>query len=102
MNRLRWVVENFFDHYPLDQPPDTSVTTAHHEIGLYLVMHLPGHLVNTAFPGRKLAGTPDQFAFEFRWFDRADLGDLDVRPARIGSLLTQPLPTGAPTVVNVD
>jgi len=35
VGRLLWVIENFFDHYPLDQPPDTSLRSAHHELGFF-------------------------------------------------------------------
>jgi len=102
VGRLLWVVENFFQHYPLDQPPDTSIATEHHEIGLYLEMELPPHLVDTtSFEGHELAETPHEFALEFRWFKQAELSRLDIRPSRIGELLTDPLPRGVPTVVNV-
>ena len=101
VGRLLWVVENFFKHYPLDQPPNTSVATDHHEIGLYLEIELPAHMTYVAsFGGRELVGTPHEFALEFRWFDQARLGDFDVRPNRLGELLTRPLPTGLPTLVN--
>jgi ADP-ribose pyrophosphatase YjhB (NUDIX family) len=101
VGRLLWVVENFFQHYPLDQPPNTTISIDHHEIGLYLEMEVPDHMANaTSFGGRELVGTPDEFALEFRWFDQAGLGDFDIRPNRIGELLEQPLPTGLPTFVN--
>jgi 8-oxo-dGTP pyrophosphatase MutT (NUDIX family) len=101
VGRLLWVVENFFQHYPLDQSPDTTISIEHHEIGLYLEMEVPDHMTNTtSFGARELVGTPDEFALEFRWFDQAGLGDFDVRPGRLAELLTQPLPTGLPTVVN--
>ena len=102
VGELLWVVENFFEHYPLDQPPDPSVGTAHHEIGLYLKMDLPPHLTDTTgFAGREAAGTAHEFALEFRWFGRAELSDLDVRPVCMRELLTQPLPDGVPHVVDV-
>jgi hypothetical protein len=101
VGRLLWVVENFFQHYPLDQQPDTTISIDHHEIGLCLEMEVPVHMTNaTSFGGRELVGTPDEFALEFRWFDQAGLGDFDVRPSRLAELLTQPLPTGLPTIVN--
>lgn len=101
VGRLLWVVENFFDHYPLDQPPDPSLTSAHHEIGLYLAMELPADFSNrTSFMGGELKGTIDEFALEFKWFDRADIADIDVRPASLKQLLTEPLPEGVQTVVN--
>jgi hypothetical protein len=65
-------------------------------------MELPPHLTNVpSFGGNELAGTPYEFALEFRWFDQAALADFDVRPNSLGELLTRPLPTGVPTVVNV-
>jgi ADP-ribose pyrophosphatase YjhB (NUDIX family) len=41
VGRLLWVVENFFQHYPLDQSPDTAISIDHHEIGWYLEMEVP-------------------------------------------------------------
>jgi ADP-ribose pyrophosphatase YjhB (NUDIX family) len=101
VGRLLWVVENFFQHYPLDQSPDTTISIDHHEIGLYLEMEVPDHMTDvTSFGGRELVGTSDEFALEFRWFDQAGLGDFDVRPSRLEELLTQPLPAGLPTILN--
>ena len=42
-----------------------------------------------------------EFAIEFRWFERADIADTDLRPASLQQLLTEPLPEGVPTIVNV-
>jgi len=48
-----------------------------------------------------------EFAIEFRWFERADIADIadiadtDLRPASLQQLLTEPLPEGVPTIVNV-
>lgn len=101
VGRILWVVENFFQHYPLDQVLDTTISIDHHEIGLYLEMELPAHFTSvSSFGGRELVGTPDEFALEFRWFEQAGLGDFDVRPNTLAELLARPLPTGLPTVVN--
>lgn len=103
VGRLLWVVENFFHHYPLDQPPDTSLSNAHHEIGLYLSMELPAELLSaTSFMGGELAGTANEFALEFRWFDRTAMTEIDLRPALLRELLAEPLPDGVPTVVSID
>lgn len=103
VGRLLWVVENFFNHYPLDQPPDTSLANAHHEIGLYLSMELPAHLLNaTSFLGGELTGTSNEFTLEFRWFDRDEIAEIDFRPASLHELLSEPLPDGVPTIVNMD
>jgi ADP-ribose pyrophosphatase YjhB (NUDIX family) len=102
VGRLLWVIENFFDHYPLDQPPDTSLRSAHHELGFYYVMGVPEQLVSTpSFAGGELIGTPAEFPLEFRWFDRRVLCDADLRPAALCDLLSQPLPSGVATVVNL-
>ncbi len=98
---LLWVVENFFTNAALDGPPTGSEMIAHHELGLYFEMRLPSYLTaKPAFPGIELAGSPDEFHLEFRWFEVSNLADLDVRPAPIRELLAQPLPGGVPTVVN--
>lgn len=101
VGRLLWVVENFFNHYPLDQPPDPSLTSAHHEIGLYLAMELPAEFANTmSFMGGELKGTTNELALEFRWFDRAEIAEIDFRPASLKQLLNEPLPEGVRTIVN--
>ncbi len=101
VGRLLWVVENFFNHYPLDRPPDPSQSIAHHEIGLYLAMEVPESLTNiSSFRGGELKGTRDGFALEFQWFDRVDIGDIDVRPAILNPLLAEPLPQGVATIVS--
>jgi len=98
---LLWVVENFFDHYPLDMPPDTSQTSSHHEIGFYLSMEVPAKLLGmSSFRGGELIGTLHEFELEFRWFDNAELIETDIRPAPFRELLSQPLPPGVVTMVN--
>jgi hypothetical protein len=42
-----------------------------------------------------------EFALEFRWFERADIADIDFRPASLQQLLTEPVPEGVRTIVNV-
>ncbi len=101
VGRLLWVVENFFNHYPLDQLPDPSTSSNHHEIGLYLEMELPHELTAVdSFMGHELAGTSREFALEFRWFERTGLAFVDVRPAAVKDLLAEPLPAGVSTIVN--
>ena len=53
-----------------------------------------------SFAGGELIGTPAEFPLEFRWFDRSELCDADLRPAALCELLRQPLPSGVATVVN--
>jgi ADP-ribose pyrophosphatase YjhB (NUDIX family) len=96
---LLWLVENFFDHRPLDDTHD-EVDAAHHEVGLYLGMRLPRHLQGVeSFMGAELAGTPDEFALEFRWFPQADIAPMDVRPAGLRERLADDLPGGVPSFV---
>jgi ADP-ribose pyrophosphatase YjhB (NUDIX family) len=102
VGRLLWVVENFFDHYPLDGPPDVSLTAAHHEVGFYYEMEVPKALTDlSSFVGGELIGTPHEFALEFWWFDLSGLSEIDVRPLAIAELLGRPLPPGVATVVNL-
>lgn len=103
VGRLLWVIENFFDHYPLDMPPDMSRTSPHHEIGFYFEMEVPSRLLNSpAFMGSELIGTPHEFELEFRWFDRSGLPELDIRPSTLRQILSQPLPPGVSTIVDAD
>lgn len=101
VGRLLWVIENFFNLYPRDRSPGPSQTIAHHEIGLYLAMEIPESLANmSSFMGGELRGNNDEFALEFQWFDRVDVVDVDVRPAMLKRLLSEPLPRGVPTIVS--
>jgi ADP-ribose pyrophosphatase YjhB (NUDIX family) len=96
---LLWVIENFFTHAGLDVPGSDAVRR-HHEVGLYLSMYLPADLVvRERFTGVELAGTPHEFRMEFRWFDRSELGAVDVRPAALRERLAAPLPTPIAGVV---
>lgn len=101
VGRLLWVIENFFDHYPLDRPPDVSEVSAHHEIGFYCMMQIPDQVTGSStLSGSELVGTPHEFALEFQWFDRGELAEVDVRPAVLADLLARPLPAGVTAVVN--
>lgn len=99
---LLWVVENFFDHVPLDAPHPGSGEIAHHELGLYLEMQLPPHLTDTtSFSGTELAGTPHEFALEYRWIEQSEVSRFDVRPAALTRLLSGPIPDPVSTVVDL-
>jgi ADP-ribose pyrophosphatase YjhB (NUDIX family) len=96
---LLWLVENFFEHWPLDN--DTSTPTAHHhEVGLYLAMSLPEQLEQAdSFTGYEHPGEPDELTLEFRWFPRAAVAAMDVRPAALRERLSRDLPSGCEAVV---
>jgi ADP-ribose pyrophosphatase YjhB (NUDIX family) len=99
VGNLLWLVENFFEHRPLDDSGDET-EVAHHEIGIYLEMSLPRHLCEvTSFIGTELAGTPHEFALEFRWFPQGEVAEIDVRPATLRDRLAIVLPDGMPSIV---
>lgn len=99
--RLLFVVENFFSHYPLDGPRDPVARNDHHEIGFYLEMTLSPQLCAvTSFAGTELSGTSHEYSLEYRWFEKTNLSEVDLRPARLIDLLSKPLPSGVTTVVN--
>ena len=101
VGRLLWVVENFFRHTPLDEPPDSPARMGHHELGLYLEMQVsPDLAAMESFAGAELIGTQHEFALEYRWFEPSEIATLDVRPAAFRELLNQPLPTGATRLVS--
>jgi hypothetical protein len=96
------VVENFLSQVPLDEPPTGSGEIAHHELGLYLEMQVPPRLTDTtSFSGAELAGTPHEFALEYRWFDQSEVSSLDVRPAALVRLLSGSIPDPVSTVVSL-
>lgn len=96
---LLWLVENFFEHWPLDN--DTSTSTArHHEVGLYLAMSLPEDLEQAdSFTGVERPGEPDELTLEFRWFPKSAVAAMDVRPAALCERLSRDLPQGCEAVV---
>ncbi len=97
---LLWVIENFFEHWPLDATPGGGEPAPHHEIGLYLEMTLPGHLEHVhSFTGSELLGTQHEYTLEFRWFPLADIAGIDVRPSVLQGRLAEGLPAPAPLVV---
>jgi ADP-ribose pyrophosphatase YjhB (NUDIX family) len=96
---LLWLVENFFEHWALDGPPG-GAAAQHHEVGLYLEMRLPEHLERVdSFAGAELAGTPDEFALEFRWFPQDEVAALDVRPLALRERLAADRPRSVPSIV---
>ncbi len=98
---LLWVVENFFEHTPLDRVTHDPGHMSHHEVGLYLAMSLPDAFTGRdAWTGVELEGTPDEFELEFRWFPQSEVAAMDVRPAVIKSGLAGDLPPGVRSVVN--
>lgn len=80
---LACVVENFFTH----------AGVAYHETGLYLHTEpAPGSLLDeTSGP---YAGTEGDRRLEFAWFGRADLADLDLRPAFLREALASAVRQG--------
>ncbi len=97
-----WIIENFFPFRPLDMPASAAGEIDHHELGFYLAMTVPADLSDVdRFEGVELAGTPDEFPLEFRWFHRNEVADLDIRPAVLQDLLSKPFPNETPTIVNV-
>lgn len=98
---LLWVVENFFRFTPLDGPPTAAQEIDHHELGIYLEMELPS-AVNEMdrFTGKELAGTPDEFTLEFRWFSRSSLEGVDLRPRTLRNALKGAFPDTPTRLVN--
>jgi ADP-ribose pyrophosphatase YjhB (NUDIX family) len=96
---LLWLVENFFEHWPLDNSTSTP-TAHHHEVGLYLAMSLPEDLEQAdSFRGFEHPGERDELILEFRWFPRAAVAAMDVRPAALRERLSRDLPQGCEAVV---
>lgn len=94
-----FVVENYFMDRPIGVPEGDVETLVHHEVGLYHLMSLPQHFVDTeSFAGVELPGTPDEFELEFRWFDVGLIEGMDVRPAVLRPHLARPL-TGTVTAL---
>lgn len=76
---LLYLVENFFDY--LNKP--------NHEIGLYFRAQLHSHsaLLDTSC---SYNGIEARTRLEFRWFPKASLRDVDLRPAFLRESLTLP------------
>ncbi|MDX1619679.1 MAG: NUDIX domain-containing protein [Nitriliruptorales bacterium] len=95
---LLWLIENFFDHRPLDGSGGEPV--AHHELGMYLEMSMPQQVQEREeFDGIELAGTEDEFRLRFRWFLQEEVSSTDVRPAVLGDRLATELPPARPLIV---
>ena len=79
-----WVDENFFESAtPIDSPGGGAILQ-HHEIGFYVAASVPARFTRReSFGGRELAGTPHEFALEFRWVAPEELDTYDIRPSRI-------------------
>lgn len=79
-----WVDEAFAEWRSAVDGPGRGEVLLHHEIGVYVAATVPERFTRRdTFRGAELAGTPDEFALEFRWVASADLDALDVRPTRI-------------------
>ena len=75
---LLYVVENFFEYSG----------TQYHEIGLFFLVHLlPASRLGTNISPFVI--TEGQTTFEFAWFDRSRLPEVDVRPAFLRQSLSR-------------
>lgn len=105
VGRLLWLIENFYERPLLNVSPSESEAIACHEIGIYREMRFPVESALTK-PARshkfRGASVGETFNLEFRWFERTDLADLDVRPVPLKELLAGSLPTIPSLIVNVD
>lgn len=90
VERLLWVVENFFDHGGY----------AHHELGFYFLMSLPpGHpLYHTDEP---FAGWEETLPLVFQWFPIADLDRIVLYPTFLRRTLRD-LPRVPTHIVHTD
>ncbi|MDX1659254.1 MAG: NUDIX domain-containing protein [Nitriliruptorales bacterium] len=96
---LLWVIENFFEHAPLDDSGQRA-PTAHHEIGLYLEMSVPDEVEQRdSLVGIEFAGTEREHRLEFRWFGQDEVGAMDVRPEMLRDRLASELPPARPLLV---
>ena len=85
-----WVEENFATWKSAIDGPGRGEVLDHHEIGFYVAANVPHRFKRRdTFRGSELAGTPDEFALEFRWAASDELDALDVRPARMVSALRE-------------
>ena len=92
VGRLLFVVENFFEHWPLDGGPGDDESIAHHELGLYLEVTLPRSIAEQAtFEGIEESG-PAPLRLEFAWFELNALHSVDLRPAVVRDALAHGIP----------
>lgn len=77
---LLLVVENFFSHQG----------RRHHEVGLYFKAELPfgSRLLDKT---RSHSGTEPGYSLEYRWFELAGLGGIDIRPRLLQACLSSDL-----------
>jgi ADP-ribose pyrophosphatase YjhB (NUDIX family) len=91
VERLLWVVENFFEHGGF----------RYHELSLYFLMTLsrdtPLRRASGPFFGMEDNGT----RLEFRWFPLEELASVDLRPSFLSRALRQ-LPASPTHVVQVE
>jgi 8-oxo-dGTP pyrophosphatase MutT (NUDIX family) len=90
VERLLWVVENFFEYHG----------TRFHEIGFYFLMHVPPlwPLRSSRTP---FVGHEGHLRLTFRWFLLDELSDIVLVPSFLPAAL-QDLPTSVQHVVHVD
>lgn len=91
-----WVYENFFESGSAIDGPGRGEVLKHHEIGVYVAATAPARFERRdSFGGAELAGTPNEFKLEFRWFRLEELGALDLRPAGIVPALSDHMAASA-------
>ena len=91
------VLENFFEFASAKDGPGHGEVLKHHELGIYVEATVPARFQRRdTFVGRELAGTPDEFAMEFRWFAPHELDDIDLRPTQMIPALRQYLAAWRP------
>jgi ADP-ribose pyrophosphatase YjhB (NUDIX family) len=87
IERLLWIVENFFELSGL----------RYHELGLYFAIDLPPEVIDDGeFPGQEL--DPPVF---MRWFPVSELPEVDVQPRFLRQALQQP-PESPTHIINRD
>lgn len=77
--RLVYVAENFFGH----------ADSRRHELGLYFLVSLQSGSL-PAPGGAAFAGTEIQKGLEFRWVERSDLANVELRPSFLVAALATP------------
>ena len=100
--RLLFIVENFFEHWPLDRGPDGGEKISHHELGLYFEVGLPDDV--TAIPS--FSGVEEGGArplrLEFEWVPLDALPAVDMRPVVLRDALAAEVPVAPRLLVSRD